>query len=72
MLRHHTLLFLLAMILSLLSVAAAPYQAGDSLQIAWWVWLVVIALLLLVAFIVFIVLDWGEARDRGSDEGGEG
>lgn len=72
MLRYRTLSFLLAMILGLLSVAAAPQQDGGSLQIAWWVWLVVIALILLVAFVVFIMLDWGAARDQGSDDGGEG
>jgi hypothetical protein len=72
MFRFRTLSLLLAMILSLLSVAAAPQQAGGSLQIAWWVWLVVIALILLVAFVVFIVLDWGEARNQGPDDGGEG
>lgn len=72
MIRHRTLTLLLAMILSLLSVAAAPLQAGELPEIAWWVWLVVISLFLLIAFVVFIALDWGEARERGSDEGGEG
>lgn len=67
MIRRHTRPLLLAIALSLLSVAAAPQQAGETFQIAWWVWLVVISLFLLIAFIIFISLDWGEAG-RGDED----
>ena len=47
---------------------AAPQQAGQSLNIAWWVWLVAIALFLLIAFVIFISLDWGDAAQRRHNE----
>lgn len=68
MIRRHTLSLLLAIILSLLSIAAAPQQAGESFEIAWWVWLVVIGLFLLITFIIFISLDWGGAAEDENDE----
>lgn len=71
MVGHRTLSLLLATSLSLASLAASPLQAGESLQIAWWVWLVIISLFLLIAFVVVIALDWGEAEERGADESRE-
>lgn len=68
MIRRQPLSLLLATILSLLSVAAAPQQAGDTLQIGWWVWLVVIGLFLLITFIIFISLDWGGAVEHEDDD----
>ncbi|MFW6068058.1 MAG: hypothetical protein ACOC9E_00600 [Chloroflexota bacterium] len=66
--RRQTQPMLLAIILGLLSIAAAPQQAGETFEISWWVWLVVISLFLLITFIVFISLDWGEAARREEDD----
>lgn len=71
MIRHRTLSLLLATCLSLVSVAASPQQAGESLTIPWWVWLVVISVFLLIAFVVVVSLDWGEAKGRGAEESAE-
>jgi type VI protein secretion system component VasK len=71
MIRQRSLSLLLAMALSLLSMAASPLQEVGSIEIAWWVWLIVISVFLLIAFVVFITLDWGDARDQGSDQGSE-
>lgn len=71
MIRRRTPSLLLVIGLSLVSVAASPLQAGESLQIPWWAWLVVISVFLLIAFVVFISLDWGEARERGTEDGSE-
>jgi heme/copper-type cytochrome/quinol oxidase subunit 2 len=64
--RYFSLLLLI--ILNLLSVAAAPQQAEGSLEIPWWVWLIVISVFLLIAFVVFISLDWREANGRDEND----
>lgn len=75
MLGRHNLPRLLAAILAFFSLIvvpnsafAAPLQAGPSLQIPWWVWLVVISLFLLITFIVFIMLSWRQSADSTSDD----
>ena len=71
MIRQRYLSLLLTMALSLLSIAASPLQEVGSMEIAWWVWLILISVFLLIAFVVFIMLDWGDARDQGPDQGRE-
>lgn len=75
MLGQHNLSRVLASGLALLSlvvvprtVMAAPLQAGQSLEIPWWVWLVVISLFLLISFIVFISLSWRDSPDSAVDQ----
>lgn len=52
-------------VFSLLLVGA---QAQQTDGIPWWVWLVGIAVLLLLAFIVIVALAWRDSRGRGSDK----
>jgi type III secretory pathway component EscS len=53
-------------LLSLTQVAAA-YQA-EPLTIPWWVWLVAIAVLLLLAFAIILSFDFRDAPGRQEDD----
>lgn len=72
---HHNLSRVLASGVALLSLMvlpriamAAPLQAGESLEIPWWVWLVAISVFLLITFIVFISLSWRDSPDSAVDQ----
>ncbi|HSM58761.1 MAG TPA: hypothetical protein VK879_21580 [Candidatus Sulfomarinibacteraceae bacterium] len=66
----HNILAALVAALSLASLAAVPAQLGQALGIPWWVWLVVISVLLLLAFAIILFFDWGDAagREQNGDE----
>lgn len=59
---------LLSLVVLPRTVMAAPLQAGQPLEIPWWVWLVVISLFLLVTFIIFISLSWRDSADSAVDQ----
>lgn len=46
---------------------AAPLQGGG-LEIAWWVWLLVIGLFLLISFIIVVLLAWRDPSNKRLDE----
>lgn len=66
----HSVLAALVAALSPATLAAVPAQLGQALDIPWWVWLVVISVLLLLAFAIILTFDWGDAagREQNSDE----
>ncbi|MFW5940903.1 MAG: hypothetical protein ACOCXI_03805 [Chloroflexota bacterium] len=51
-------------IVRLVALAAVPAQVSEIFGLPWWVWLVVISVLLLLAFAIILSLDWSSAGSR--------
>lgn len=56
------------MLVALFWLTAAMPQQSPLEDIPWWVWLVVIAVILLVMFALVLVVDWRSAGNREGDD----
>lgn len=67
MYRHYYKLLLISA-LALFSLAATRQQGEGALNLAWWIWPVLIAVILLFTFVVLVAMDWRGAGSQGEGE----